>query len=82
MNHTAKGHRLRAEVVASALDCGVSAKQLNDRQFEDVRYAQRLVARGGGIVLAGIGDEGVRNLLRNPERLSQVTAELDRKLGL
>jgi hypothetical protein len=28
------------------------------------------------------GDDGVRNLLRNPERLPQVTAELDRKLGL
>lgn len=28
------------------------------------------------------GDEGVRDLLRNPDRLSQVTAELDQKLGL
>ena len=28
------------------------------------------------------GDDGVRNLLRNPDRLPQVTAELDRKLGL
>ena len=28
------------------------------------------------------GDEGVRSLLRNPERLPQVTADLDRKLGL
>jgi hypothetical protein len=28
------------------------------------------------------GDDGVRNLLRNPDRLPQVTADLDRKLGL
>ena len=28
------------------------------------------------------GDDGIRNLLRNPDRLPQVTAELDRKLGL
>lgn len=28
------------------------------------------------------GDDGVRNLLRNPDRLTQVTADLDRKLGL
>ncbi len=28
------------------------------------------------------GDEGVRSLLRSPERLPQVTADLDRKLGL
>jgi hypothetical protein len=28
------------------------------------------------------GDDGIRNLLRNPERLPQVTAELNRKLGL
>lgn len=28
------------------------------------------------------GDDGVRNLLRNPDQLPQVTAELDRKLGL
>jgi|SRR5581483_9591818 len=28
------------------------------------------------------GLDGVRNLLRNPERLPQVTAELDRKLGM
>jgi hypothetical protein len=28
------------------------------------------------------GEDGVRNLLRNPERLPQVTADLDRKLGL
>lgn len=27
------------------------------------------------------GEDGVRNLLRNPDRLPQVTAELDRKLG-
>ena len=29
-----------------------------------------------------LGGDGVRNLLRNPDRLPQVTAELDRKLGL
>lgn len=28
------------------------------------------------------GEDGVRNLLRNPERLPQVTADLDHKLGL
>jgi hypothetical protein len=28
------------------------------------------------------GGDGVRSLLRNPERLAQVTADLDRKLGL
>jgi hypothetical protein len=28
------------------------------------------------------GGDGVRNLLRNPDRLPQVTADLDRKLGL
>ena len=28
------------------------------------------------------GEEGVRALLRNPERLPQVAADLDRKLGL
>jgi hypothetical protein len=28
------------------------------------------------------GEDGVRTLLRNPERLPQVTADLDRKLGL
>ena len=28
------------------------------------------------------GEDGVRNLLRNPDRLPQVTAELDHKLGL
>jgi len=28
------------------------------------------------------GPEGMRSLLRNPEKLPQVTAELDRKLGL
>jgi len=28
------------------------------------------------------GDDGVRNLLRNPERLPQVAADLDRRLGL
>jgi len=28
------------------------------------------------------GPEGMRSLLRNPEKLLQVTAELDRKLGL
>jgi hypothetical protein len=28
------------------------------------------------------GAEGVRNLLRNPDRLPQATTELDRRLGL
>lgn len=29
-----------------------------------------------------LGDDGVRNLVRNPDRLPQVTADLDHKLGL
>ena len=28
------------------------------------------------------GEDGVRNLIRNPERLAQITADLDKRLGL
>jgi len=51
-----------------------------DAQHAALAYALSLAAVE--LLWQDSGDEGVRNLLRNPERLSQVTADLDRKLGL
>jgi hypothetical protein len=51
-----------------------------DTAHATVAYALSLAAVE--LLWQDSGDDGVRNLLRNPERLPQVTAELDRKLGL
>lgn len=51
-----------------------------DSDHAAVAYALSLAAIE--LLWQDSGDEGVRNLLRNPDRLPQVTAELDRKLGL
>jgi hypothetical protein len=51
-----------------------------DAEHAAAAYALSLAA--AELLWQDSGDDGVRNLLRNPERLPQVTAELDRKLGL
>jgi len=51
-----------------------------DTDHAAVAYALSLAAVE--LLWKDSGDDGVRNLLRNPDRLPQVTAELDRKLGL
>jgi hypothetical protein len=51
-----------------------------DTAHATVAYALSLAAVE--MLWQDTGDDGIRNLLRNPERLPQVTAELDRKLGL
>ena len=51
-----------------------------DADHAAVAYALSLAAVE--LLWQDSGDDGVRNLLRNPDRLPQVTAELDRKLGL
>ena len=51
-----------------------------DAEHAAISYALSLAAVE--LLWKDAGEEGVRNLLRNPERLPQVTAELDRKLGL
>jgi hypothetical protein len=51
-----------------------------DADHAAVAYALSLAAVE--LLWKDSGDDGVRNLLRNPDRLPQVTAELDRKLGL
>jgi hypothetical protein len=51
-----------------------------DTAHATVAYALSLAAVE--LLWKDTGDDGVRNLLRNPDRLPQVTAELDQKLGL
>jgi len=51
-----------------------------DAQHAALAYALSLAAVE--LLWQDSGDDGVRNLLRNPDRLPQVTADLDRKLGL
>jgi hypothetical protein len=51
-----------------------------DTAHATVAYALSLAAVE--LLWKDSGDDGVRNLLRNPDRLPQVTAELDQKLGL
>lgn len=51
-----------------------------DAQHAAEAYALSLAAVD--LLWNASGAEGVRNLLRNPERLPQATAELDRRLGL
>jgi hypothetical protein len=51
-----------------------------DAEHAAAAYALSLAA--AELLWMDWGDDGVRNLLRNPDRLPQVTAELDRKLGL
>jgi hypothetical protein len=51
-----------------------------DAEHAAVAYAFSLAAVE--LLWQDAGEEGVRSLLRNPERLPQVAADLDRKLGL
>lgn len=51
-----------------------------DAEHAEISYILSLAAVE--LLWKDSGEDGVRNLLRNPERLPQVTAELDRKLGL
>ena len=51
-----------------------------DAQHATLAYALSLAAVE--LLWRDSGEDGVRNLLRNPDRLPQVTADLDRKLGL
>jgi hypothetical protein len=51
-----------------------------DEEHATAAYALSLAAVE--LLWQDLGEDGVRNLLRNPDRLPQVTAELDRKLGL
>jgi len=51
-----------------------------DAQHAALAYALSLAAVE--LLWQDSGEDGVRNLLRNPDRLPQVTADLDRKLGL
>jgi hypothetical protein len=51
-----------------------------DAQHASEAYALSLAAVE--LIWNSSGPEGLRNLLRNPERLPQATAELDRQLGL
>lgn len=46
------------------------------------RAAYALALRAVEVFEQEFGGYGLRNLLRNPERLPQITAELDRRLGL
>jgi tetratricopeptide (TPR) repeat protein len=51
-----------------------------DAEHASEAYALSLAAVE--LLWAESGAEGVRNMLRNPDRLTQLTADLDRKLGL
>jgi hypothetical protein len=85
------GDRLSAEMRAR-LDGLAKAKQLpplskleivlSSQDVETVRNAYALALRAVEVFEQEMSAIGYRNLMRSPERLPQITAELDKKLGL
>jgi hypothetical protein len=51
-----------------------------DAEHARIAYAMALAAVD--VLFDRFGADGVRNLMRNPERLQQISAELDKELGL
>ena len=51
-----------------------------DTEHATLAYALALAAVDA--LYDNVGSDGVRNLLRNPERLPAVSADLDKRLGL
>lgn len=49
---------------------------------QHVRLAYSLALEAVDALYDNFGNDGVRNLMRNPERLATVSAELDKRLGL
>ena len=49
---------------------------------ESARVAYALALEAVDALYDNFGTDGVRNLMRNPERLAAVSAELDKRLGL
>ena len=58
------------------------ARTLRDLQAGIDLEAYALSLAAVELLLQESSGDGVRNLLRNPDQLPQVTADLDRKLGL
>ena len=76
----------RAAVVdkarAKKMTLSRSAEEWSNLDSDSARLAYDLALSAVETFRADSGGTALRNLLRNPERLKQVTAELDRKLGL
>jgi hypothetical protein len=49
---------------------------------QHARLAYSLALEAVDALYANFGNDGVRNLMRNPERLAAISAELDKRLGL
>ena len=49
---------------------------------QHARLAYSLALQAVDALYDNFGSDGVRNLMRNPERLAKVSAELDKRLGL
>jgi hypothetical protein len=49
---------------------------------EGARVAYSLALAAVDALYENFGSDGVRNLMRSPERLTAISAELDKKLGL
>mgnify|MGYP003346211536 CR=1 FL=1 len=65
---------------AKKMTLALSAEEWTNLDAQSARLAYDLALTAVEVFRQDSG--GLRNLLRNPERLPQVTAELDRKLGL
>jgi hypothetical protein len=49
---------------------------------QHARLAYSLALEAVDALFENFGNDGVRNLMRNPERLTVISAELDKRLGL
>ena len=67
---------------AKKMTLSKSADEWANLDSQSARLAYDLALSAVEVYRQESGTAGLRNLLRNPERLARITADLDRKLGL
>ena len=78
----AEGAAAVQQARAKKMTLSKSAEEWGALDADSARVAYSLALHAINVYRQENGSSGLRNLLRNPERLAQITADLDRRLGL
>ncbi len=78
----AEANAVLIQARAKRMTLSKSAEEWSNLDADSARLAYQLALHAIEVYRHDHGSTGLRNLLRTPERLTQVTADLDRRLGL
>ena len=59
-----------------------AARNWSNLSVENARLAYHLALAAADALYENYAAYGIRNIVNNPQRLAQITADLDQKLGL